>query len=198
MSSGVKVCLDIEIYGDCTKKKDCPVCTSNFSEINNISNCIGKMGINVNELNLNKNAKGYVPKSKRIQESSSNQQIHTENKLDDKINLNLEAKEYIPKSVSTQNPITYTPEYYGYEISDNCQNEEEYAGEEFDMIMKDIIDNELMEELEEEDEQDEDRWFPKYKDCECCKGFVYKCKGLACEFMDACYCKMKDECDEDI
>jgi hypothetical protein len=191
MSSGVKVCLDRQILGECTKKQDCPVCNSSFSDVNNITNSIQNMGINVNELNLNKNAKGYVPKSKRIQEGSSNQQVNSENKLDDKLNLNLMAKEYIPKSIATQNQITYTPEYF------EDDNDEEYAGEEFYMIMKDIIDNEVMEELEEEDEADEDRWFPKYKDCECCKGFVYKCKGVACEFMDACYCKMKDECDDE-
>ena len=50
---------------------------------------------------------------------------------------------------------------------------------------------------EESDSADEDKWYPKYKDCECCKGFVYKCKGDACQSLGQCYCKMKDDCDND-
>jgi hypothetical protein len=66
------------------------------------------------------------------------------------------------------------------------------------MIMKDIINNDVMEEMgAEDDESDDEKWFPKYKDCECCKGFVYKCKGDACVNMGTCYCKIKEECDSE-
>ena len=193
MTSGVKVCLDRQIMGECTKKQDCPICNNN-TNIGDISNGLQNVSLNVNDLNLNKNAKGYVPKSKRNQEGNSSQQITqqiplvSENKSEaEKLNLNLNAKEYVPKCME----LNYTPEFYG------GGDDDDFGVEEFDMIMKDIIDNEVMEELEEEDEDDEDRWFPKYKECDCCKGFVYKCKGVACEYMDACYCKVKDECDEE-
>jgi hypothetical protein len=53
----------------------------------------------------------------------------------------------------------------------------------------------VLDEFEEEEESDDEKWFPKYKDCECCKGFIYKCKGDVCLNMDACNCKMKDECE---
>ena len=49
----------------------------------------------------------------------------------------------------------------------------------------------------ENDSDDEDKWIPKYKDCPCCYGFVYKCKGEACFSLGECYCKMKDDIDED-
>jgi len=45
------------------------------------------------------------------------------------------------------------------------------------------------------EESDEESWYPKYKDCECCKGFVYKCKGEACSHLKFCVCKIAEECD---
>ena len=71
--------------------------------------------------------------------------------------------------------------------------------------MKDIVQNEIMDEFAKqknqedssEDSEDEDKWIPKYKDCECCSGFVYKCKGEACSSLGECYCKMRDDMDED-
>ena len=58
-----------------------------------------------------------------------------------------------------------------------------------------VANNEIMEELGEDQESDEEKWYPKYHNCECCKGFVYKCKGLACANLGMCYCKMQEECD---
>ena len=73
------------------------------------------------------------------------------------------------------------------------------------MMMRDEIENEVMNELahqgkldnDSDDSIDEDKWLPKYKDCECCHGFVYKCKGDACSALGQCYCKMKDDVDID-
>ena len=58
--------------------------------------------------------------------------------------------------------------------------------------MKDIIDNEEI----EDDEFDEDKWFPKYKDCESCQWFVDKCSGVACQNLLSFYCKVMAECDD--
>ena len=70
--------------------------------------------------------------------------------------------------------------------------------------MHDEIENEVMDELanhgqldNSDDSIDEDKWLPKYKDCECCHGFVYKCKGEACSALGQCYCKMKDDVDDE-
>ena len=52
--------------------------------------------------------------------------------------------------------------------------------------MKDVVENDILDEFGEESD-DEDKWYPKYKDCECCKGFVFKCKGKACENLEQCY-----------
>ena len=104
-------------------------------------------------------------------------------KNEEKIKLNLNAKEYRPKQ------------------KENIEEVEE-NNEELDMIMKDMIENDILDEMAENDSldsdsADEDKWYPKYKDCECCKGFVYKCKGDACQSLGQCYCKMKDDCDND-
>lgn len=132
--------------------------------------------LSIENMNLNTGAKVYVPKNKRADNKEEN------------LNFNLKAEEYVPRP--------YQQEENADEENPEEDVEDDMEGEELDMIMKDIIDNEVMEELED-DESDEEKWFPKYKDCECCKGFVYKCNGAACKNMNICYCKMKEECDED-
>jgi hypothetical protein len=185
MNSGVKICLDKQVFGECTKGKDCQAChLSIFNKIDNTP-------LNINDLNLNKNAKGYIPKSKRLDNSKVNQDNSKE--LENKLILNLHAKEYVPKYFN-ENPKV-REELNVEDDEDELPDDDE--GVEFDIIMKDILNNEIMEELEEEEECDEDKWFPKYNDCECCKGFIYKCKGVACENMESCYCKIKDECDQE-
>jgi hypothetical protein len=158
----------------CLDRVNLDVCTKGVDCI--ACNSVGDIvGLKISELQLNTGANKYVPKSKRVKEGENSS---NENKL----NLNLNAEEYVPKT-----NVEYEPEL----DADLC-------GEEFDMIVKDIIDNDAIEEeFEEEEESDEDKWFPKYKDCECCQGFVYKCEGIACANMDMCYCKMKEECDEE-
>jgi hypothetical protein len=127
--------------------------------------CNTEIGLTNNLQELNINAKQYVPKSK---------QIVTDKPLD----LNLSAKEFVPKSREQQDDL----------VDDDAE-------EEFDMIMRDILENEVVEECESE--SDDERWYPNYKNCECCKGFVHKCKGIACENLGVCYCKMKEECDDE-
>ena len=87
-------------------------------------------------------------------------------------------------------------------IEGDDEDEEEQVKDQIDMMMRDEIENEVMNELTTEgqiddDSEDEDKWFPKYKDCECCHGFVYKCPGESCKNLGQCYCKMKDEVDND-
>jgi hypothetical protein len=89
------------------------------------------------------------------------------------VTLNLEAKEYKPKMIAD-------PESDG----------------EYDMIIRDIVEDEFMEEYPS-DEDDDDKFYPNYEKCECCRGFIYKCKGPACLNMGVCYCKMQEECDEE-
>lgn len=121
---------------------------------------------------LNKNAKEYVPTKKRIPE---------------KIDFNLTAIEYRPKQA-----VEYI------EAGDDEEEEDEDVKEKMDMIVKDMVETEIMEEMGDEESEDEDKWFPKYKDCECCHGFVFKCKGLTCSDLGQCFCKMKDDCDRQV
>ena len=131
---------------------------------------------------LNKEAKEFIP---------------TKNRIPDKLKLNENAKEYIPKEkrpVKEKIKIEY--------VEGDDEDDEEKVKDEIDMIMKDEIENEVMNELTnkgeiDDDSEDEDKWLPKYKDCECCHGFVYKCPGESCKNLGQCYCKMKDEVDND-
>ncbi len=179
-------CLDLQINGNCTKGMDCEICMKR--NLYFIPNEVSE------KLKLNTNAKHYIPKSKQNLNTKNANDVtnnityssqQTSSQVEAKIKFNLDAAEYIPKFAQNSKTSNYEED----NIDDDCQ-------EEFDLIMKDIINNELMEEMGEE-ESDEERWFPKYSNCECCKGFVYKCKGAACENLGICYCKMREDCDED-
>lgn len=173
MSSSATSCFEKLHMGNCSKGEACVECNNDSKGI--ISG--------VNDLNLNSNAKVYVPKSRKTENSSAstnNTNMSENNQNDPKLNLNLNAQEFVPKT----------------KAAETQDDDEDYEGEEFDMMMNDIIDNEMMEEMEEE-ESDDEKWMPKYKDCECCKGFVYKCKGTACVNLGICHCKMREECDEE-
>ena len=116
--------------------------------------------------------------------------IQTKNRIPEKLNLNKDAKEYVPK------PKVQVEYVEG-------DDDDEEVKDEIDMMVKDEIENEVMNELTKEghiddDSEDEDKWFPKYKDCECCHGFVYKCPGESCKNLGQCYCKMKDEVDNEV
>ena len=118
------------------------------------------------ENTLNKNAKEYIPTKKRVPQ---------------KLQFNLEAKEYKPKEK--------------VEYVEGDDDEDDEVKEKMDMIVKDMVEDEVMEEIGNDESEDEDKWVPKYKNCECCHGFVYKCKGETCSSLGQCYCKMKDDCD---
>ena len=121
---------------------------------------------------LNKNAKEYIP---------------TKNRIPKIIDLNLKAQDFIPKQL-----IEYV------EADDDEEDEDNEVQEKMDMIVKDMVEADFIEEMGNEDSEDEDKWYPKYKDCECCQGFTFKCKGQTCADLGQCYCKMKDECDKQV
>ena len=165
-------CPDIEMSGNCLKGEDCPFCNDSLN------------------VKLNVNAKTWVPKSKQANESNG----ATTSQSNDQLKFNLNAAEYKPKAPQEAEDLAQDVE--NLNVNEE-EDEEDYEGEEFDIIMKDIINNEVMEEMVDDDESDDEKWFPKFKDCECCKGFVYKCTGVACVNMGTCYCKMKEECDDE-
>ena len=123
---------------------------------------------------LNKYAKEYIPTKKRIPI---------------KIEFNLTSKEYNPKKVV---------EYIEADDDDDDEDVDDEVKEKMDMIVKDMVEADIMEEMGNEESEDEDKWLPNYKDCECCHGFVFKCKGETCADLGQCYCKMKDDCDRQV
>ena len=119
------------------------------------------------EQSLNKEAKEYIPTKNR------------------KLDLNLDAKEYKPKN-KTKN----------VELD---EEEDEDVNNKMDMIANDMVVNDMIEAAKDDnsDEEDENKFCEKYKNCTCCKGYVYKCNGDTCKSLGQCYCKMSDECEND-
>ena len=169
-----KRCTDLELYGNCTKRENCEIC--------NKPKKITKA--------LDVSSSEFVPK-KKLAEQKLNIQNEVLPSLTDKLNLNLEAKEYQPK-YSNPNANNFVIRQMDND-DDNIFDDEEENNKEVEVIVRDIIENE---EFEDEDESDDEKWFPKYKDCDCCQGFIYKCSGKACENLQYCYCKVKTECDD--
>ena len=122
---------------------------------------------NQNEKSLNKGAKEYVPTKNR------------------KLNFNLDAKEYQPKEKQKNKELD--------------EDEDAEVNNKLDMIVNDMVVNDLLEEAKDNDSEDEDenKFFDKYKNCSCCKGHVYKCNGEACKSLRQCYCKMSDDCEKE-
>jgi hypothetical protein len=161
---------------------------NNIEEINSTLN-MQTEGENTGKTNisLNLNAAEYVPKKKQ-QPQQQIQKDETKTNLEaEKLKLNLDAKAYEPKP---QNVIQREGIQDDEEEPDF--DDDEVYNKEVEVIVKDIIENEEV----EDDESDEDKWFPKFKDCECCQGFIYKCNGQTCQNMLSCYCKVKAECDD--
>lgn len=151
---------------------------------------------------FNKEAKVYVPKKKKQEEDKltntnpqtiiSNSEVDKENKEDEEnqknIQFNLNAKEYVPKKETEIN---------GYKI-EGLDDEEEEESE--DDIIDELVNQELNDPidpyaLEDEDESDDEKWFPKYKDCTCCEGYIYKCAGDVCTSLGVCFCKAQEDYD---
>ena len=111
--------------------------------------------------------------------------------------LNKNAKEYIPTKHRVQQKDELNinaKEYKPNRTNEHTEQEDNDKEMQMDMILKDMVEDEVIQDLQNEEE---DQFFEKYKNCTCCHGFVYKCKGATCQALGQCYCKMKDDCDED-
>lgn len=163
-----------------------------------------------NNIVFNKEAKEYVPKKKKQEEEKSIVTTSTSNPQsipsktqenvvdgeDDKenqknIQFNLNAKEYVPKKET---------EIGGYKIEglDDDADEEESEDE----IIDELVNQELNDPIDpyalEEDESDDEKWFPKYKECTCCEGYIYKCSGDVCTSLGVCFCKAQEDYDPEV
>jgi hypothetical protein len=186
------VCVDIMVHGQCFKGADCLSCNKQILN-------------DKKKLEFNLEAKEFVPKKKIKKEEKEKENIIINNndiKVDEiekgTLKLNLEAPEYKPlnkNNFETNQTINYykSSSCQDYKLEyNNLEDELNPNEDEIDMIANDIVQDE---ELSDED-YDDDKWIPKFKDCECCKGYIYKCKGTACQYLGACYCKVKYDCDE--
>ena len=130
--------------------------------------------------------------SNTFQNSSNEKEENIQNIIPEIIKINLKEDDKQKELNDTGKKIDAEEEEKVKEVIDN-------------LYLKDI-ENEVMDEMEkvmkrenenENDSDDEDKWIPKYKDCPCCYGFVYKCKGDTCSSLGQCYCKMKDDVEDE-
>ena len=140
--------------------------------------------------------------------NSKNTENLNENKTNEEITLNSSAKDYIPKKKIPQekleynlNAAEYVPSYIKNKDEEQQLQEEEEENEEedeaeIDKFVDDLAEEEINDQIDD-DESDDEKWYPRFKECECCKGFVYKCQGTTCKSMGECYCKMQDDFDEE-
>ena len=119
----------------------------------------------------------WVYKDKSLSKTAK-EYVPTKNR---KLNFNLEAKEYKPKNKELE------------------EEEDQEVNDKIDMIANDMVVNDLIEAAKDNDSEDEDenKFYDKYKNCTCCKGYVYKCNGEACKSLGQCYCKMSDDCENE-
>ena len=111
------------------------------------------------------------------------------NRHPEKLNFNLDAAEYKPKEL-----IEYFDEVEAYEEEIQDQIDKMIEKEEEKEIIAEF-EKQINLDNDDDDSEDEDKWIPKYRNCECCYGFVYNCKGKICASLGQCYCKMEDEMD---
>lgn len=159
---------------------------------------------------FNKKAAEYQPKgistiqSKVVKEENLQQKPEI-------LKMNLNAEEYKPKNVNTTSKEGYTisndddfdfdedkdknnmPKENKNNNDSKIQNKEEDTGLDLDYLIEQGLDN-----FDEDDENYENEWLPKFKDCACCKGYVNKCKGDICSSLGICYCKAQEEFDPEI
>ena len=128
--------------------------------------------------------------SNTFQNSSNEKEENIQNIIPEIIKINLKEDDKQKELNDTGKKIDAEEEEKVKEVIDN-------------LYLKDI-ENEVIDEMEKEmkrenenDSDDEDKWIPKYKDCPCCYGFVYKCKGDTCSSLGQCYCKMKDDVEDE-
>ena len=91
------------------------------------------------------------------------------------------------------------------EYVEKVEDYEEEIKEQIDEMISNELEKEVMSEMHkirflenDDDSEDEDKWFPDYQKCQCCHGFVYNCKGNICHSMGQCYCKMKDDIEQEL
>jgi len=171
--------------------------------------------------NLNVHAKEFIPKKKsqnKQQENISENQTQMQvGSVNENLNLNENSNNYFNTAynngnINIQNMNGYINpneaysnninSNYNYNNENNKDNHNYMYEDEDEENMADKIfsEMEMMEEninLEEEDESDDEKWFPKYRNCECCKGFVYKCEGDTCKNLGKCYCKVQSQIEGD-
>jgi len=64
-------------------------------------------------------------------------------------------------------------------------------------IQQEEEDQEFNEMIEDIELFNKDEFDAKFKDCTCCKGYIYNCKSKVCENLGVCQCKAHSEMEED-
>ena len=137
--------------------------------------------VNTEMLNLNLNANEYKPKKEAIVKEGyaiSNDDFDSDDDVKDK---------------DKRDPPKVDNKYNNEVKISKIPNKEEDTGLDLDFLIEQGLDN-----FDEDDENYENEWLPKFKDCACCKGYVNKCKGDICSSLGVCYCKAQEEFDPEM
>jgi hypothetical protein len=147
------------------------------------------------DINLNVNAKVYKPKEKNAESITSRKENVKSNaeEIDiDKISLEVKSpsSECIPKETG-QEDSEFVITSLEKEVKDEVAL---FNEDEINMLFNENIEDEEESETDETDRTD--LWYPEYKDCECCKGYVNRCEGETCIYLGKCFCKVSREADK--
>ena len=158
-----------------------------------------------NKLKFRLDSKEYIPKSMLNVHNNPNSQNlscsnyvlpyyypYEQNKFN--MNSNMSKEDFNINYYQNYDNYNKIPNSKKFE-EDNIDDDDD--GDELaDKFFDEIIDeNNIL--FDEDDESDDEKWFPKYRNCDCCKGFVYKCEGDTCKSLGKCYCKIKSQIDGD-
>lgn len=157
-------------------------------------------------------AYNLVHKKKPKKMLNANAAVYKDEKKDQKkLNDSTEEKKEMKKP-NTMNPKAQTfkatpeeskeREYNPPQVQEDFNEDEEYDDMYPDMDPMDPAYDPNYYGIGRGDEEDDDphieygeqslALFEKYKNCECCHGMVFQCKGDVCKNLEACYCYMRD------
>lgn len=161
----------------------------------------------MNQFTFNKSAKEYKPKESQceIMRLPSNIAVFNGQPLNEPNNIkfNLNAKEFSPKKIKKEGFVIGSLDDSDEEkeesisitnLDSKLENvNEDVKADENDIDIEDLIENGI-----EDIDEDEEEWIPKFKNCPCCKGYIYKCNQTVCQSLGVCYCKAQEEFDPDM
>ena len=107
----------------------------------------------------------------------------SEPEREDKFELNPNATPFVPKT--RNNPNIGSSKINASDQKENTEENKEEVEIPIDAL------EEFQEDLLNRLMKEQPYYMEKFKDCSCCKGYVYNCQGEICKYLEVCHCKAK-------